>query len=67
MSIVGVTIDYGPYGFIDSFDPNFICNNSGKKYKVEFKNRNKKFLTPIFKLLSSCDHMFKFFQCGDLL
>ncbi len=29
MSIVGLTIDYGPYGFIDNFDPGFICNGSG--------------------------------------
>lgn len=28
MSIVGVTIDYGPFGFIDRFDPDFICNAS---------------------------------------
>ena len=31
MSIVGVTIDYGPYGFMDRFDPGFICNGSGKR------------------------------------
>ena len=30
MSIVGKTIDYGPYGFMDTFDPAFICNGSGK-------------------------------------
>ncbi|KAM9854679.1 selenoprotein O1 [Aulostomus maculatus] len=33
MSIVGLTLDYGPYGFMDRFDPNFICNasdNSGR-------------------------------------
>ena len=30
MSIVGITIDYGPYGFMDTFDPAFICNGSGK-------------------------------------
>lgn len=29
MSIVGVTIDYGPYGFMDRYDPGFICNGSG--------------------------------------
>ena len=29
MSIVGVTIDYGPFGFMDKYDPNFICNGSG--------------------------------------
>ncbi|XP_061826085.1 selenoprotein O1 isoform X2 [Nerophis lumbriciformis] len=33
MSILGLTLDYGPYGFMDRFDPNFICNasdNSGR-------------------------------------
>lgn len=33
MSILGLTIDYGPYGFMDRFDPDFICNasdNSGR-------------------------------------
>ena len=29
MSIVGVTIDYGPFGFMDQYDPNHICNGSG--------------------------------------
>ncbi|KAM4037787.1 protein adenylyltransferase SelO, mitochondrial [Anomaloglossus baeobatrachus] len=28
MSIVGVTIDYGPYGFLDRYDPEHICNGS---------------------------------------
>ena len=28
MSILGLTIDYGPFGFIDSFDAGFICNHS---------------------------------------
>lgn len=28
MSIVGVTLDYGPYGFMDRYDPDFICNTS---------------------------------------
>ena len=29
MSIVGLTIDYGPYGFLDRYDPGHICNGSG--------------------------------------
>lgn len=29
MSIVGVTIDYGPFGFLDRYDPGHICNKSG--------------------------------------
>jgi uncharacterized protein YdiU (UPF0061 family) len=28
MSILGLTIDYGPFGFLDSFDPGHICNHS---------------------------------------
>lgn len=33
MSILGLTLDYGPFGFMDRFDPEFICNasdNSGR-------------------------------------
>ena len=28
MSIHGVTLDYGPFGFVEQYDPNFICNHS---------------------------------------
>lgn len=28
MSILGLTIDYGPFAFIDDFDPGFVCNHS---------------------------------------
>lgn len=28
LSILGLTIDYGPYGFLDAFDPGHICNHS---------------------------------------
>lgn len=28
MSIVGLTIDYGPFGFMDRYDPDHICNGS---------------------------------------
>ena len=30
MSIVGVTIDYGPYGFLDYYDPNYLSQASGE-------------------------------------
>lgn len=30
MSILGLTIDYGPFGFLEHFDPNHICNHSDK-------------------------------------
>ncbi|XP_022088575.1 selenoprotein O-like isoform X2 [Acanthaster planci] len=28
MSILGLTIDYGPYGFLDAYNPDHICNTS---------------------------------------
>ena len=29
MSILGLTIDYGPFGFLDHYDPGHVCNASG--------------------------------------
>ncbi|MES2886791.1 MAG: YdiU family protein [Pseudomonadota bacterium] len=28
MSVLGLTIDYGPFGFLDTFDPGHVCNHS---------------------------------------
>jgi uncharacterized protein YdiU (UPF0061 family) len=28
MSILGLTLDYGPFGFMEIFDPGYICNHS---------------------------------------
>ena len=28
MSILGLTLDYGPFGFMEAFDPDHICNHS---------------------------------------
>jgi uncharacterized protein YdiU (UPF0061 family) len=28
MSLLGLTIDYGPFGFLDGFDPGHVCNHS---------------------------------------
>lgn len=28
MSILGLTLDYGPFGFLDAFEPGYICNHS---------------------------------------
>ncbi|ESO86801.1 hypothetical protein LOTGIDRAFT_128503 [Lottia gigantea] len=39
MSIVGLTIDYGPYGFMDRYDPNFICNGSDDGGRYSYKNQ----------------------------
>ncbi|OJT15131.1 UPF0061 protein C20G4.05c [Trametes pubescens] len=39
VSILGLTIDYGPYAFMDVFDPLHICNHSddGGRYAYKFQ------------------------------
>lgn len=36
MSILGLTIDYGPFGFMDGFDPQHICNHSDDQGRYAF-------------------------------
>ena len=36
MSILGITLDYGPYGFLDQFDLGFICNHSDHHGRYAF-------------------------------
>ena len=37
MSILGLTLDYGPFSFMDNYDPGFICNHSdpGGRYAFD--------------------------------
>jgi uncharacterized protein YdiU (UPF0061 family) len=36
MSILGITLDYGPYGFMEEFEPGFICNHSDETGRYAF-------------------------------
>jgi uncharacterized protein YdiU (UPF0061 family) len=39
MSIIGLTLDYGPYSFIDSTDLKYICNHSDTGGRYSFINQ----------------------------
>ncbi len=39
MSILGVTLDYGPFGFMDDYDPGFICNHSDHHGRYAFNQQ----------------------------
>lgn len=41
MSILGLTIDYGPYAFMEHFNPEFICNYSDKEGRYSYENQPK--------------------------
>ena len=36
MSLLGLTLDYGPFGFLDGFDPGHICNHSDHQGRYAF-------------------------------
>jgi uncharacterized protein YdiU (UPF0061 family) len=36
MSVLGLTLDYGPFGFLDDYDPGFICNHSDHEGRYAF-------------------------------
>jgi len=37
MSILGLTIDYGPFGFLDHYDPNHVCNASDDQGRYSYE------------------------------
>lgn len=39
MSILGVTLDYGPFGFMESYNPDYVCNHSDHTGRYAFKNQ----------------------------
>ncbi|WP_291589083.1 protein adenylyltransferase SelO [Comamonas sp. UBA7528] len=39
MSILGLTIDYGPFQFLDGFDPDHICNHSDTQGRYAFRQQ----------------------------
>ncbi len=39
MSIASVTIDYGPYAFLDAYDFNYICNHTDQEGRYSFGNQ----------------------------
>ena len=39
MSMAGVTIDYGPYAFMDTFDKHNICNHTDQEGRYSYNNQ----------------------------
>ena len=39
MSILGLTLDYGPFGFLDAYEPAFICNHTDEGGRYAFDNQ----------------------------
>jgi uncharacterized protein YdiU (UPF0061 family) len=39
MSILGLTLDYGPFGFMEAFDANHICNHTDQQGRYSYANQ----------------------------
>lgn len=39
MSLLGLTLDYGPYGFMDDYNPEYVCNHSDYQGRYSFGNQ----------------------------
>ncbi|KLT45391.1 UPF0061-domain-containing protein [Cutaneotrichosporon oleaginosum] len=53
ISIMGLTIDYGPYAFMDVFDPQHICNHSDPGGLYSYRNQPNRVLFALDSLASS--------------
>lgn len=39
MSILGETLDYGPFGFMEAYDPGYVCNHSDDKGRYAYNQQ----------------------------
>lgn len=39
MSILGLTLDYGPFGFMEAFEPGYICNHTDRGGRYSYQNQ----------------------------
>ncbi|KAJ1987874.1 hypothetical protein EDC05_005605 [Coemansia umbellata] len=53
MSVLGLTIDYGPFAFLDAYDPDFICNHSDPEGRYAFNEQPRVALWNLLRLASS--------------
>ncbi len=71
MSILGQTFDYGPYGFMEAFNPAYICNHSDDMGRYAFDQQPNvglwnclalgKAMTPLI-MAGTIDHMKSHYQ-----
>ena len=54
MSILGLTIDYGPFQFLDGFDPGHICNHSDTSGRYAYNQQPNVAYWNLFCLARRC-------------
>jgi uncharacterized protein YdiU (UPF0061 family) len=67
MSILGLTIDYGPYGFLDEYQPGFIPNHSDYSGRYSYVNQPQVALWNLHALAYALAPIIPLEQSGGIL
>ncbi|KAI1288435.1 Protein adenylyltransferase SelO, mitochondrial [Halotydeus destructor] len=67
MSIMGLTLDYGPFGFMEKFDPSFICNTSDDGGRYSYKNQPSVCKWNLSKLAEALKPLLPFEQSSKII
>ena len=67
MSILGLTIDYGPFSFMETYDPAFICNHSDTQGRYSFERQPSVALWNLQRLASALESLIPEEQLKDAL
>ena len=67
MSILGLTIDYGPFSFMETYDPAFICNHSDTQGSYSFERQPSVALWNLQRLAGALESLIQEEQLKDAL
>ena len=67
MSILGLTIDYGPFSFMEAYDPGFICNHSDTQGRYSFEKQPSVALWNLHRLADALKSLVNETQLKDAL
>lgn len=67
MSVLGITLDYGPFGFMERYDTGYICNHSDDHGRYSFGNQPHIGLWNLTCLAQALTPLIPAEQCNDAL
>jgi serine/tyrosine/threonine adenylyltransferase len=67
MSILGLTLDYGPFGFLERFDPSYICNHSDHHGRYAYSEQPSIALWNLYALAHALQPLIKSEESSAIL
>ena len=67
MSILGLTLDYGPFGFMERFDHGYVCNHSDTQGRYAYGNQPHIGIWNLACLAQALTPLIPVEQCNDAL